>query len=135
MQAHVTSGAELPALGVDIVRVERIAKVMQRHPARFPTRVLTDAEQAYVRARPENFAGRWAAKEAVLKVLGLGIRGIGWREIEIERLPTGQPTVRLHGSAAERAAAIGIAAIAVSITHEREYAVAVAYGQRAVREA
>jgi holo-[acyl-carrier protein] synthase len=135
MQAHVTSGAELPALGVDIVRVERIAKVMQRHPARFPARVLTDAEQAYVRARPENFAGRWAAKEAVSKVLGLGIRGIGWREIEIERLPTGQPTVRLHGSAAERATAIGIAAIAVSITHEREYAVAVAYGQRAVREA
>ena len=104
MQAHVTSGAELPALGVDIVRVERIAKVMQRHPARFPARVLTDAEQAYVRARPENFAGRWAAKEAVSKVLGLGIRGIGWREIEIERLPTGQPTVRLHGSAADRAA-------------------------------
>ena len=135
MQAHVTSGAELPALGVDIVRVERIAKVMQRHPARFPARVLTDAEQAYVRARPENFAGRWAAKEAVSKVLGLGIRGIGWREIEIERLPAGQPTVRLHGSAAEQAAAIGIAAIAVSITHEREYAVAVAYGQRAVREA
>lgn len=135
MQAHVTSGAELPALGVDIVRVERIAKVMQRHPARFPARVLTDAEQAYVRARPENFAGRWAAKEAVSKVLGLGIRGIGWREIEIERLSTGQPTVRLHGSAAERATAIGIAAIAVSITHEREYAVAVAYGQRAVREA
>jgi holo-[acyl-carrier protein] synthase len=135
MQAHVTSGAELPALGVDIVRVERIAKVMERHPARFPARVLTDAEQAYVRARPENFAGRWAAKEAVSKVLGLGIRGIGWREIEIERLPTGQPTVRLHGSASERAAAIGIAAIAVSITHEREYAVAVAYGQRAVGEA
>ena len=135
MQAHVTSAAELPALGVDIVRVERIAKVMERHPARFPARVLTDAEQAYVRARPENFAGRWAAKEAVSRVLGLGIRGIGWREIEIERLPTGQPTVRLHGSAAERAAAIGIEAIAVSITHEREYAVAVAYGQRAVREA
>lgn len=135
MQAQMNLGAELPALGVDIVRVARITRVMQRHPARFPARVLTDAEQAYVRARPENFAGRWAAKEAVSKVLGLGIRGIGWREIEIERLPTGQPTVRLHGGAAARAALIGIVAIAVSITHEREYAVAVAYGQRAVREA
>lgn len=135
MQPYHTSEAELPALGVDIVRVERIAGVLQRHPARFPARVLTDAEQAYVRARPENFAGRWAAKEAVSKVLGLGIRGIGWREIEIERLPTGEPKVRLHGSAAARAALIGIAAIAVSITHEREYAVAVAYGQRTVREA
>lgn len=135
MQAHVDSGAERPALGIDIVRVERISGVLQRHPVRFPARVLTDGEQEYVRARPENFAGRWAAKEAVSKVLGLGIRGIGWREIEIERLPTGAPTVRLHGSAAERAARMGIAAIAVSITHEREYAVAVAYGQRTGREA
>ncbi|MFZ9702766.1 MAG: holo-ACP synthase [Candidatus Limnocylindrus sp.] len=135
MQAHVDSGAERPALGIDIVRVERIAGVLQRHPVRFPARVLTDGEQEYVRARSENFAGRWAAKEAVSKVLGLGIRGIGWREIEIERLPTGAPTVRLHGSAAERAARMGIAAIAVSITHEREYAVAVAYGQRTGREA
>lgn len=135
MQAHVDSGAERPALGIDIVRVERIAGVLQRHPVRFPARVLTDGEQEYVRARPENFAGRWAAKEAVSKVLGLGIRGIGWREIEIERLPTGAPTVRLHGSAAERAARMGIAAIAVSISHEREYAVAVAYGQRTGREA
>lgn len=135
MQAHVDSGAERPALGIDIVRVERIAGVLQRHPVRFPARVLTDGEQEYVRARPENFAGRWAAKEAVSKVLGLGIRGIGWREIEIERLPTGAPTVRLHGSAAERAARMGIAAIAVSISHEREYAVAVAYGQRSGRDA
>jgi holo-[acyl-carrier protein] synthase len=126
---------EPPALGVDIVRVERIAGVLQRHPTRFEARVLTDAERAYVRARPENMAGRWAAKEAVSKVLGLGIRGIGWREIEIERLPTGQPTVRLHGNAAQRAQHLGIAAIAVSITHEREFAVAVAFGQRNAREA
>ncbi len=126
---------EPPALGVDIVRVERIAGVLQRHPTRFESRVLTDAERVYVRARPENMAGRWAAKEAVSKVLGLGVRGIGWREIEIERLPTGQPTVRLHGNAALRAERLDIAAIAVSITHEREYAVAVAFGQRAAREA
>ena len=121
---------ELPAIGIDIVRVSRIAGVLQRHPTRFETRVLTDAERAYVRARPETMSGRWAAKEAVSKVLGLGIRGIGWREIEIERQPTGQPTVRLHGGAARRAEDLGIAQIAVSITHEREYAVAVAFGQR-----
>lgn len=126
---------ELPALGVDIVRVERIAAVLQRHPARFEVRVLTDAERSYVRARPENLAGRWAAKEAVSKVLGLGVRGIGLREIEIELLATGQPRVRLHGNAALRAEQLGIAAIAVSITHEREYAVAVAFGQHAAREA
>jgi holo-[acyl-carrier protein] synthase len=126
---------ELPAIGIDIVRVSRIAGVLQRHPTRFETRVLTDAERAYVRARPETMSGRWAAKEAVSKVLGLGIRGIGWREIEIERQPTGQPTVRLHGGAARRAEDLGIAEIAVSITHEREYAVAVAFGQRLPREA
>ena len=126
---------ELPALGVDIVRVERIAAVLQRHPARFEARVLTGAERSYVRARPENLAGRWAAKEAVSKVLGLGVRGIGWREIEIELLATGQPTVRLHGNAALRADQLGIEAIAVSISHEREYAVAVAFGQHTAREA
>lgn len=126
---------ELPAIGIDIVRVSRIAGVLQRHPTRFETRVLTDAERAYVRARPETMSGRWAAKEAVSKVLGLGIRGIGWREIEIERRPTGQPTVRLHGGAARRAEDLGIAQIAVSITHEREYAVAVAFGQRVPRGA
>ena len=126
---------ELPAIGIDIVRVSRIAGVLQRHPTRFETRVLTDAERAYVRARPETMSGRWAAKEAVSKVLGLGIRGIGWREIEIERRPTGQPTVRLHGGAARRAEDLGISQIAVSITHEREYAVAVAFGQRVPRGA
>jgi len=92
--------------------------------------VLTEAEDRYVRDRPENFAGRWAAKEAVSKVLGLGVRGIGWRDIEIERLPTGQPAVRLHGRAAARAEQLGMERIAVSITHESDYAVAIAFGIR-----
>ena len=76
-------------------------------------------------------AGRWAAKEAVSKVLGLGVRGIGWRDIEIERLPTGQPAVRLHGRAAARAEQLGMERIAVSISHESDYAVAIAFGVRA----
>jgi holo-[acyl-carrier protein] synthase len=92
--------------------------------------VLTDAEARYVRNRPANFAGRWAAKEAVSKVLGLGVRGVGWRDIEIVRLPTGQPSVKLHGRAATRAEQLGMARIAVSISHEGEYAVAVALGIR-----
>ena len=83
-----------------------------------------------MRDRPETFAGRWAAKEAVSKVLGLGVRGIGWRDIEIERLPTGQPSVRLHGRAAARADQLGMGRIAVSITHESDYAVAIAFGVR-----
>jgi holo-[acyl-carrier protein] synthase len=117
-------------LGLDIIRVDRIRDALERFGERFVGRVLTPREARYVRGRPETFAGRWAAKEAVSKVLGLGVRGIGWRDIEIERLPTGQPAVRLHGRAADRADQLGIERVAVSITHEREYALAIAFGVR-----
>jgi holo-[acyl-carrier protein] synthase len=117
-------------LGIDIIRVDRIVKALEKHGRRFPLRILTPAEDAYVRDRPENLAGRWAAKEAVSKVLGLGVRGVGWREIEIVRLPTGQPTVRLHDRALRRAQQLGMERIAVSISHEHEYAVAIAFGVR-----
>jgi holo-[acyl-carrier protein] synthase len=117
-------------LGIDIIKVDRIRASLERFGDRFSKRVLTVSEQRYVRARPETFAGRWAAKEAVSKVLGLGVRGIGWRDIEIERLPTGQPAVRLHGRAAARADQLGMDRIAVSITHESDYAVAIAFGIR-----
>ncbi len=133
------SDAPLPAglvpegtteLGIDIIKVDRIADTLARFGSRFSDRVLTPAEQRYVRARPETMAGRWAAKEAVSKVLGLGVRGIGWRDIEVERLPTGQPSVRLHGRAAARAEQLGMGRIAVSISHESDYAVAIAFGVR-----
>ena len=117
-------------LGIDIIKVERIRETLARFGARFSGRVLTPAEQRYVRDRPETFAGRWAAKEAVSKVLGLGVRGIGWRDIEVERLPTGQPAVRLHGRAAARAEQLGMGRIALSISHESDYAVAIAFGIR-----
>ena len=117
-------------LGIDIIKVDRIRDTLARFGARFSSRVLTPAEQRYVRDRPETFAGRWAAKEAVSKVLGLGVRGIGWRDIEVERLPTGQPAVRLHGRAAARAEQLGMGRIALSISHESDYAVAIAYGIR-----
>ena len=117
-------------LGIDIIKVDRIAHTIERFGDRFSRRVLTEHERRYVRNRPENFAGRWAAKEAVSKVLGLGVRGVGWTEIEIERLPTGQPNVRLNGRAAARAEQLGMGRIAVSISHEAEYAVAVAFGVR-----
>ena len=117
-------------LGIDIIKVERIAAAIERFGERFADRVLTPREQRYVRQRPETFAGRWAAKEAVSKVLGLGVRGVGWRDIEVERLPTGQPSVVLHGRAAQRAEQLGMGRIAVSISHESEFAVAVAFGVR-----
>ena len=117
-------------LGIDIIKVERIRAAIERFGERFSRRVLTERERRYVRDRPETFAGRWAAKEAVSKVLGLGVRGIGWQDIEVERMPTGQPAVRLHGRAAQRAEQLGMGRIAISITHESDYAVAVAFGVR-----
>ncbi len=117
-------------LGIDIIKVERIRAAIERFGGRFSRRVLTERERRYVRDRPETFAGRWAAKEAVSKVLGLGVRGIGWQDIEVERMPTGQPAVRLHGRAAQRAEQLGMGRIAISITHESDYAVAVAFGVR-----
>ena len=117
-------------LGIDIVRVERIRAALERFGDRFSNRVLTSSERRYVRGRPETFAGRWAAKEAVSKVLGLGVRGIGWKDIEVERMPTGQPAIRLHGRAAQRADQLGMGRIALSITHESDYAVAIAFGVR-----
>lgn len=121
---------ETTEIGIDIIRVQRIRDSLARFGDRFTGRVLRPAEAAYVRNRPETMAGRWAAKEAVSKVLGLGVRGIGWRDIEVERLPTGQPAIKLHGRAARRAEQLGMGRIALSITHESEYAVAIAYGVR-----
>jgi holo-[acyl-carrier protein] synthase len=121
---------ETTELGIDIIRVSRIRDSMARFGDRFTRRVLTPNEMAYVRNRAETMAGRWAAKEAVSKVLGLGIRGIGWRDIEVERLPTGQPAVKLHGRAARRAEQLGMGRIAISISHESDYAVAIASGVR-----
>jgi len=133
-EAAAALGVAVPGgtteLGIDIIKVDRIRASIERFGERFSKRVLTSAEDRYVRMRPETFAGRWAAKEAVSKVLGLGVRGIGWRDIEIERLPTGQPAVRLHGRAAARAEQLGMDRIAVSITHESDYAVAIAFGIR-----
>jgi holo-[acyl-carrier protein] synthase len=121
---------ETTELGIDIIRVERIKDSLARFGDRFTRRVLTPAESAYVRGRPETMAGRWSGKEAVSKVLGLGVRGIGWHDIEIERLPTGQPAVKLHGRAQRRAEQLGMGRVAISISHESEFAVAIAYGVR-----
>jgi len=128
---HAEDAGAIEEVGIDIIKVERIRRTLERFGPRFARRVLTTAEARYVRDRPETLAGRWAAKEAVSKVLGLGVRGIGWRDIEVERLPTGQPAVRLHGRAAARADQLGMTRIALSISHESDYAVAIAFGVRA----
>jgi len=119
-------------IGIDIIETVRIKGVLERHDQRFLGRVYTEWERAYCRRNVLHLAGRWAAKEAVSKVLGLGIRGVGWREIEIRRTPLGQPIVSLHGRAEERRQALGLASpLAVSISHIRDLAVAVAVGTHA----
>jgi holo-[acyl-carrier protein] synthase len=117
-------------IGIDLVDIERIVGVLRKFPDRFRLRVLTDREQRYVGRRVERMAGRWAAKEAISKVLGLGVRGVGWREIEVLPNRAGAPQVFLHGRAARRAEALELDEVTVSISHERHLAVAVAVAHR-----
>ena len=118
-------------IGIDIIETARIGAVLEKHDARFLNRVYTEWERRYCRHNVLHLAGRWAAKEAVSKVLGLGVRGVGWREIEIRRTPMGQPTVTLHGRAEQRAKALGLREpVSVSISHIKDLAVAVAVGLR-----
>jgi len=117
-------------VGIDLIDVDRIVAVLARYPDRFRNRILTPSEDRYCRGRPERIAGRWAAKEAVSKVLGLGVRGVGWREIEVLPNRAGQPQVHLHGRASARAEAMRLGEVTVSISHERRMAVAVAMADR-----
>ncbi len=128
---RVREGAVSSEVGIDIIETARIRNVLEKHPRRFLDRVYTEWEQMYCRSNILHLSGRWAAKEAVSKVLGLGVRGVGWREIEIRRTRAGQPTVTLHGRAEARRQAIGLKSpLSVSISHIRDLAVAVAVGLR-----
>lgn len=107
--------------GIDLVEISRIQQSVQRFGQRFLDRVYTTSEQAYClrkRNSAESLAARFAAKEAGAKALGTGIsRGVSWLEIEVVREPSGRPTIRFHGRAAEIAKALGVAHVALSITH------------------
>jgi holo-[acyl-carrier protein] synthase len=115
-------------LGVDISEVDRIREAMARHGQRFIERVFTPAEIAYCnrhRDRAERFAGRFAAKEAAMKALGTGwSRGVRWVDIEVTRLPTGRPTLSLHGAAREIGEQLGMRRASLSITHSGNTALA-----------
>lgn len=117
-------------IGIDLIDIDRIVAVLGRYPDRFRLRVLTEHEQRYCGRKVERIAGRWAAKEAISKVLGLGVRGVGWREIEILPNRAGAPQVYLHARAARRAESLDLDEVTVSISHERRMAVAVAVAHR-----
>ncbi len=115
-------------IGIDIIEIERLEKAIRRRP-RLLTRIFTMKERDYClsRRRPAVFlAGRFAAKEAILKALGVGLGGCAFKELEIIREKSGRPQVLLHGQAKELAAALGVNRIAVSLSHCHNYATAVA---------
>lgn len=115
-------------LGIDTIEIPRIAATLERYGGRFRRRVFTDAEQRYCDRRrrfAQHYAARFAAKEAVMKALGIGLRmGIRWREIEVVNLPSGKPTLKLSGRTAEHAARLGDYRIELSLTHAIEVATA-----------
>ena len=119
------------SVGVDLVEVDRIAATLKRFGTRFLERVFTEDEIAYCRGRAPQLAARFAAKEAVMKALGTGTRGIGWREVEVRRKRSGEPEIALHGRAIERARQLGIDRLAVSLSHSKHYAVASVIGRLA----
>src|SRR5712691_11795787 len=116
------------AAGVDIIEIDRVADVIARHGDRFLQRIYTPDEIAHCRGRVSELAARFAAKEAVMKALGTGVRGIGWREIEVLPNRRGNPLVLLHGNARRRADALGLSTIDISLSHSRDYAVASVVG-------
>jgi holo-[acyl-carrier protein] synthase len=111
-----------------MIEIARIQHAMDRYEQRFLRRVYLGSEQAYCRRKrnsAESFAARFAAKEAAAKALGTGISfGVNWLEIEVVREPSGRPTLRFHGRAAEIAASQGVVHAHLSISHSNELAVA-----------
>ena len=125
---------EIIAHGVDLGDFPRIEKMIERHGERFLDRVFTAAEQGYARGKKngtEKLAGRFAAKEAILKLLGTGWRGkIAWTDIEVVNNAAGQPVVSLTGEVASIAGELGVGEISLSITHTSNFAIASAVAVR-----
>lgn len=116
-------------IGTDLAEVDRIRAAIERHGRRFIERIYTPSEIAYVERkvnRYERFAARFAAKEAGMKAIGTGWRrGVRWQDFEVGNLPSGRPTLRLHGVAARIAGELGVSNISLSLTHTSLQAMAI----------
>ena len=118
----------MPAIGVDIVEIERVESAIKRWGERFLSRIYTETELRTCQNRLASLASRFAAKEAVMKVLGTGGISIGWREIEILTGDDGRPTVKLYGQALNKAEELSLKEVSVSLSDSKQNAVAVAIG-------
>jgi holo-[acyl-carrier protein] synthase len=116
------------SIGVDIVEIERVESAIKRSGERFLSRIYTETELKTCQGRLSSLASRFAAKEAVMKVLGEGGTGIAWREIEILTDDDGRPSVRLYGQALNKATKLNLKEVSVSLSDSKEYAIAVAIG-------
>jgi holo-[acyl-carrier protein] synthase len=114
---------EISGIGVDLVDVERVTRMLAKHPT-FPTRVFSPQEIEYCerQANPaESYAARWAAREACRKALG-GVRGMRWHDVRVARAPTGAPSLVLEGATRAKAESMGVSQVMVALTHERKMA-------------
>jgi holo-[acyl-carrier protein] synthase len=119
----------IAGIGIDVAEVDRIREAIERHGHRFTSRIYTAAEIAYVERKAnrfERYAARFAAKEAGMKAIGTGWKGgVRWQDFEVSNLPSGRPTLLLHGEAARIASVLGVRNIALSITHTAAQGVAI----------
>ena len=112
-------------IGIDIIEIARIEKAVARWGEGFLQRVYTESELRLYHKKPSSLAARFAGKEAVIKALGI-TKGINWKEIEILSNPDGKPSVHLYGKAQNQARDLGLDSLAISLSHSREYAIALA---------
>ena len=114
------------SIGIDIVEIERIESAIKRWDKRFLNRIYTESELKICQGRIASLAVHFAGKEAVMKVLGTGAKGVGWREIEILANADGKPLVQLYGKARKRAKELNLNEFCISLSDTKQYAVAVA---------
>ena len=110
--------------GIDIIEIDRIQNVLSRYGNRFLNKIFTPDEIQYCRGRSPNLAGRFAAKEATMKALKTGARGVSWKDIEVIRASNGAPSIKLYNRALARSESLGVSSLSISFSHSRDYAVA-----------
>ena len=114
--------------GIDLVKIERIEKIIKKWGDNFTSRVFTLLEREYCEKKKGNkyqsYAGRFAAKEALLKSLGLGLSGVNWKEIEIENNELGQSIIETSGKLKKIASEKGVSKYFITISHTKDYAIA-----------